>query len=202
MKRILNETEVKDILRYREQKIESIHKKMFSLHQEMKDSEEVLSTIALPAVKLREMPGGTGEHKDIGDLLVQYNRQLYQRNEELRKIMWELVEEEEAIGRLWACFHALGEPYYSILQALYVENQLYQAVESDFEGSHKTFEKYRQRGIKLLIGYYESGESIAEIMRRNSQEGRHRRMRMKKQGHNVSGQLDLANILDKNTRVQ
>lgn len=164
--RKLNETEIKEILRNREKKIESIHKKMFSLYREMEHTDEIIESVAFPSTNYSGLPGGKGGHKDLGDVLLKYNRQLYNRNEEIRRIMWELVEEEDSISRLWACFYALGDPYYSILNALYVENQLYQTVEANFDVSHKTFEKYRQKGIELLLRFYESDESITRLMRR------------------------------------
>lgn len=168
--RILDEAAVKDILQNREKKIENIHKKMLSLYQELGRNDEVLETVAYPKSELKGMPGGKGNHKDLGDVLFQYNHQLCNRNEEIRKIMWELVEEEDSISRLWACFYALNDPFYSILNALYVENQLYQTVENNFDMSHKTFEKYRQRGMELLLRLYNSGESIAKLMRRHETE--------------------------------
>lgn len=168
--RKLSEMEIKDILRNRDQKIESIHKKMFHLYQELEHTDEIMESAAFPSTNYSGLPGGKGGHKDLGDVLLKYNRQLYNRNEEIRRIMWELVEEEDSISRLWACFYGLGDPYYSILNALYVENQLYQTVEDSFDVSHKTFEKYRQKGIELLLRFYESDESIAKLMRRYGSE--------------------------------
>ena len=100
--RNLSETEIKDILRNREQKIESIHKKMFRLYREMEHTDEIMESVAFPSANLNGLPGGKGGHKDLGDVLVKYNRQLYNRNEEIRRIMWELVEEEDSISRVWA----------------------------------------------------------------------------------------------------
>lgn len=164
----LSETEIKDILRNREQKIANIHKKMFSLYRELEHTDDILESVAFPSTNLSGLPGGKGCHKDLGDVLIKYNRQNYNRSEEIRRIMWELVEQEDSINRVWACFHALDDPYYSILYALYVENQLYQTVEDSFDVSHKTFEKYRQQGIELLIRFYDSGESIADLMHKQA----------------------------------
>lgn len=164
--RNLSETEIKEILRHREQKIANVHKKMISLYHELADTEGLMESASFPVPEFMGMPGGKGGHKDLGDVLLQYHRQIYNRNEEIRKIMWELSEEEESISRVWACFHALGEPYYDILYGLYVENRLYQAVEDEFPGAHKTFERYRRQGIEYLLQLYHSGESIAELMRR------------------------------------
>ena len=162
----ISEAAVKDILRNREKKIENIHKKMYSLHKELESTDEVLEAAALPAVKSDGMPGSHGTHQDLSDVYITYQKQLKDRNEEIRKIMWALVEEEERISRVFACYYALDDPYYSILNAIYVENQLYQSVENDFEMSHKTFEKNRQHAILLIIKFYESGESIADLMNR------------------------------------
>lgn len=152
--RKFSETEIKDILRHREKKIAGIHQKMFSMYRELENTDSLLESLAFPAVKITEMPAGKGSHKDLGDVLISYNRRIYTREEEIRKIMWELTEEEESICRLWMCFQKLGNPYYSILHELYVENQLYQTVENGFGKAHKTFEKYRKRGMEQLMQSY------------------------------------------------
>lgn len=194
--RSLDEAAVKDILQNREKKIDNIHRKMISLYQELERNDEVLETVAYPKTELSGMSGGKGTHKDLGDVLLQYNRQICNRNEEIRKIMWELVEEEDSISRLWACFYALNDPFYSILNALYVENQLYQAVENNFDMSHKTFEKYRQRGIELLLLFYNSDESIAKLMRSYSKEKTDKRQGRgkKEQKHNGYEQISLSSL--------
>lgn len=163
--RNLNQTEIKDILRHREEKLANIHKKMFHLYKEIGDTDEILNAVAFSPTALTGMPGGKGGHKDLGDVLLRYNWQIHQRNEDIRRIMWELVEEEDSISRVWACLHGLSDPYYSILHEVYVKNQLYQSVEERFNASHKTFERYRQRGMEQLAGYYNSGDCIAELMR-------------------------------------
>ena len=194
--RSLDEAAVKDILQNREKKIDNIHRKMISLYQELERNDEVLETVAYPKTELSGMSGGKGTHKDLGDVLLQYNRQICNRNEEIRKIMWELVEEEDSISRLWACFYALNDPFYSILNALYVENQLYQAIENNFDMSHKTFEKYRQRGIELLLLFYNSDESIAKLMRSYSKEKTDKRQGRgkKEQKHNGYEQISLSSL--------
>ena len=190
--RSLDEAAVKDILQNREKKIDNIHRKMISLYQELERNDEVLETVAYPKTELSGMSGGKGNHKDLGDVLLQYNRQICNRNEEIRKIMWELVEEEDSISRLWACFYALNDPFYSILNALYVENQLYQAVENNFDMSHKTFEKYRQRGIELLLLFYNSDESIAKLMRTYSKEKTDKRQGRGKKDHKHNGYVHIS----------
>lgn len=193
----VNEEVVKDILRNKEKKIKNIHKKMLALYRELEASEDMRARDVLPAIRTDGMPGVKGRHKDLGDILLGYQRQQCERNEEIRKMMWALSEQEETISRVWACFYALDDPYYSILQALYVENQLYQAVENSFDISHKTFEKYRQHGISLIMGFYESGESIADLMRRHQTEAVSKKKSMaKKEAENAEyGQISLMGYL-------
>lgn len=144
------------------------------------------------------MPGAKNRRKDLGDVLLEYERQQQRRNEEIRKMMCALTGQEEMINRIWACFYALDDPYYSILQQLYVENQLYQAVESSFDVSHKTFEKYRQHGLALIVGFYESGVSIADLMcRHQGGTGTRKKQVEKKEPENGEyGQISLSGYLE------
>lgn len=164
----VSDTVIKDVLRAKEKKIANIHEKMIYLYKELQSADDVLDTAALPAIRTDGMPGGKGRHQDLGDVLLNYRKQLYERNLEARNIMWRLTEEEAMISRIWACFCALDDPFYGILQQLYVENKLYQAVEMESGMSHKTFEKHRRTGIDLIRKFYESGQSIADLMCRKN----------------------------------
>ena len=191
----MDEETVKDILRSYPEKTKNIRQKMLSLYAET-ESEKVLSAAALPAVNISGMPGAKGNHKDLGDVLLSYQRQLWRRNEEIREMMWQLTQEDEMNRRVWACFHILSDPYYSILHALYVENQLYAAVEMHFDMSHKTFEKYRRDGINLLIKFYESEETIPDLMRkyRNKNKTSQKKRKKAKEDREYN-QLDLSDLL-------
>ena len=191
----VDEETIKDILRYYPEKIKNIRQKMLSLYQET-ESEEVLSALALPPINMSGMPGAKGNHKDLGDVLISYQKQIWKRNEEIREMMWQLSEEEAMVRRVWACFHVLDNPYYSILHALYVENQLYMAVESSFDMSHKTFEKYRRDGINLLIRFYESNETIPELMRKYRNKNKMQKRRKKADNQEKEyRQIDLSDLM-------
>ena len=161
----ITEKRIKDILRNKDKKIKSIQNKIQSLY-EATDADSILAEVAYPSLDMSGMPGARGTHKDLGDVLITYKKQVYKRNEELKELMWQLTDQMEEINRIWACFHVLDDPYYTILHALYVENQLYTAVETDFGYSHKTFEKHRREGVELIMNFYESGDSIPDLMRK------------------------------------
>lgn len=161
----MDEATIIDILKNKKEKIAAIHNKMMILYEEL-DSETALENAALPPINLSGMPGAKGQHKDLGDVLIRCQKQAYAHNEEIREMMCELVKEEDMINRVWACFHVLKHPYYTILTDLYVNNQLYETVEKAFDYSHKTFEKHRKEGIRLIMDFYDSGEDVSALMRR------------------------------------
>lgn len=160
----MTEDRVKNILRFRNSKLKNIHQKMISLYEDANDTDSVLETVALPAQNISGMPGARGEHKDLGNVLINYQNELYRRNAEIREMMWVLSQEEQSINRVWACFHVLEEPYYDIIRRLYVVGELYQTVEHESGLTHSYFDKKRMEGLQLIIAYYESGESISNLM--------------------------------------
>lgn len=160
----MTEDRVKNILRFRNSKLKNIHQKMISLYEDANDTDSVLETVALPAQNISGMPGARGEHKDLGNVLINYQNELYWRNAEIREMMWALSQEEQSINRVWACFHVLEEPYYDIIRRLYVVGELYQTVEHESGLTHSYFDKKRMEGLQLIIEYYESGESISNLM--------------------------------------
>ena len=155
----MTEDRVKNILRFRNSKLKNIHQKMISLYEDANDTDSVLETVALPAQNISGMPGARGEHKDLGNVLINYQNELYRRNAEIREMMWVLSQEEQSINRVWACFHVLEEPYYDIIRRLYVVGE-----EHESGLTHSYFDKKRMEGLQLIIAYYESGESISNLM--------------------------------------
>lgn len=177
MKR-LNEVEVKDILRNKEEKTADIRIKMSGLYQELSSEldPDILSAAAVPSPGLNGLPGPKGgAHKDLNNILEKYSHMRRERSHAVQEMMCALMAAEDRINRVWACFYALGNPYFTILKALYVDNQLYQAVEEECAVSHKTFEKYRRDGIQLIIKYYESDESTANLLHWHDGNGQRRK---------------------------
>ena len=89
-------------------------------------------------------------------MVLRYYRQKQQRIEEILFQLWELSEEADEIRRLWNCFLALPEPYYGILHRLYVEKELYAAVENGSGHGHDWFEKRRKEGLALMVGMHKT----------------------------------------------
>lgn len=197
--RHLDEERVKDILKNKDRKLETIHRKLLLLY-ESADRESLYGEAAISGVSMDAdgVPGTRGMHRDLSDVLERINQMEHARWLELREIMWELSEQEDTINRVWACFYALEDPFFTILEELYVKGELYATVERDFGYSHKTFEKLRAEGIRLIIFFYESGDSAIELLKRNKYSTRSRHSSGKKQ-EDTYGQMSLFNAEDNET---
>ena len=195
----MTEDRVKNILRFRNSKLKNIHQKMISLYEDANDTDSVLETVALPAQNISGMPGARGEHKDLGNVLINYQNELYRRNAEIREMMWALSQEEQSINRVWACFHVLEEPYYDIIRRLYVVGELYQTVEHESGLTHSYFDKKRMEGLQLIIEYYESGESISNLMYKYRSKKKSSKKEKKKM-QNSFQQLSLEDLMKGNNK--
>lgn len=195
----MTEDRVKNILRFRNSKLKNIHQKMISLYEDANDTDSVLETVALPAQNISGMPGARGEHKDLGNVLINYQNELYRRNAEIREMMWALSQEEQSINRVWACFHVLEEPYYDIIRRLYVAGELYQTVEHESGLTHSYFDKKRMEGLQLIIEYYESGESISNLMYKYRSKKKSSKKEKKKM-QNSFQQLSLEDLMNGNNK--
>lgn len=195
----MTEDRVKNILRFRNSKLKNIHQKMISLYEDANDTDSVLETVALPAQNISGMPGARGEHKDLGNVIINYQNELYRRNAEIREMMWALSQEEQSINRVWACFHVLEEPYYDIIRRLYVVGELYQTVEHESGLTHSYFDKKRMEGLQLIIEYYESGESISNLMYKYRSKKKSSKKEKKKM-QNSFQQLSLEDLMKGNNK--
>lgn len=196
----LNEAEVKDILRHKEEKTADIRTKMAGLYQELSSEPDtdILSAAAVSSPGLSGLPCAKGgAHKDLNNILEKYSHMRRERSRAVREMMSALMAAEDRINRVWACFYALGTPYFAILKALYVDSQLYQAVEQEFAVSHKTFEKYRRDGIQLVIKYYESDESTANLLHWHDGDGQRKKPKagpQEKKGYAQCSLLDYLSL--------
>lgn len=79
-------------------------------------------------------------------------------------MLTELSNQEDMVNRVWACYLALDDPYYTLLSQLYVENDLYENVRIQFDMSPTTFERYRKKALHLIIEYTKSPLSVGELI--------------------------------------
>lgn len=182
----LTAEEAQKLLSEKGRQLEGIQHKMRLLYHELEeldDSDDLLKAAAIPARPASGVSGG-GRHADNLDVLERYYRQRQERGMEIREQMWRLSEQEEDIRRLWGCFLALQEPYYGILEGLYVDKRLYADVEKSWGYSHSVFEKTRKEGLRLLADMFNSSYTSVELIRMGGLQGTGK----KKAGHGKAKQ--------------
>ncbi|MGN1155127.1 MAG: hypothetical protein ACI4TK_03015 [Agathobacter sp.] len=172
----VTERDVIEILRHKDNYISVIHRKMYTISMDLRNTNEIIWSVSLPSQQMSEMPRRKGVIKDLEDTYEKYRIVLEQRKRDYQSMVFDLIEEEMSIVRVWMCYLALGEPYATILDKVYVQKQLYSATELESDMAHSTFERKRQEGIKLIIKYYDSGKSASELKELEKEPG------MKKNG--------------------
>lgn len=158
----VTERDIVEILRHKDDYISAIHRKLYMISRDLRSTDNIIHSVALPSQK-SGMPGAKGVVKDLQDTYEKYGTMLQERKKEYQIMANHLIMEETSVVRVWMCYLALGEPYGTILNQLYVRNQLYSAVLSESGMSHGTFERTRKSAIELIMKFYNSGESISKL---------------------------------------
>lgn len=189
----LSEKRVQKILRKREQILDTIHVRMEYLGKDIINTDDILRAVTLRSKALSDMPKSRGNHKDISDEYEKYEKLLSQRDKEYAIAIRHLIETEEQIERVWICFNTLDDDEFTILDKIYVKNQLYAAVEKESGLTHPVFEKTRKRAIETIIRLYNSdfeNEFIFELSEKNKLE------QEKKMSHIKNHNLEQVSIFD------
>lgn len=164
--RMVDEALVKKVLsNYEKLKIEVKHKlKIF--YEELADEDDsLLSEVAYKKINYDKIGGSSNNINDLSSVIENHQRLVRERGKEVRKIMSELMKQQEMYHRIWSCFNLLDTDAYETLTRLYRNNELYVTVESDSGLSHRSFEKRRKQAIEDIIRLYHGELTNDEIMR-------------------------------------
>lgn len=159
----ISENEVKDILKNKETMLNSIHEKLFMVRHDLMQHREIIEMVCLSS-PISGVSGPKGVHKDLSDVYEKYQNTLNRRRTEYKALFRQMVRKEDKINRVWGAFLTLDDPYYWILNELYVHNRLYTDVESCSGMSHRIFEEKRKDGIRQIIRLYESNANISVML--------------------------------------
>lgn len=162
-KKPITEKDVQEILKYRDNYLNLIHENMFTIQKEIQNTDDIIMSVSLPTYHEVGVQAGTGIYTGLEIVYEEYREILTKRKEEYVDMFFHLIEEEMSIERVWMCFLALREPYFTILNELYVKKQLYSATEKVSGLSHPVFERKRKEGIERIMRYYNSDKSASEL---------------------------------------
>lgn len=181
--------EVKRILSNKDQILDTLNKKIQYFLNEMylRENDELiieksLSSRGLGSTHSRNM-------SDLSDLLDRIEKTKRQRFKEMQCDVSTLIQKEEEVNRVWSCFLALPDPYYTILHQLYVENELYEAVMKQFDMPQSTFDRYLKKGLAHIMENFDTGLTLSEIM--NDAHKEKKKAIHRKSDEQVDGQIQL-----------
>lgn len=160
----ITDADVKIYLRSKDQIIDGCKEKILNIKKDLRNNNELIEAVSLKSKTISDMPRGNGGKEDLFTTFLKYEKKLREREAEYKMLMWYVMEKEEAVRRVWACFYLLDDPYYWILKKLYVEGNLYAAVEVDFGKSHKQFETKRKEAIDSILDMYYHSDMPTEQM--------------------------------------
>ncbi len=175
----MNEERIKKILGNRDPRLKEIHERILAIHDELADTDSLIESASMKTMEW-DKEGGIkgGIKKDLVDVMLRHQKLAREREIDLRGELYQLAEEEETITRIWVCFRALRGREYRFLEQLYVKGIPYKAAEMESGVSHKTFERYRRRGLKKILDMYRSEFRNLEIVNRSNRlpdkQGKHR----------------------------
>ena len=159
----ISKEDVKDFLRNRDKIKIEIYDKIYTINCDIRKTNDIIEMVSFQHAELSDMPKGSSSHKDLSDTYLKYQKILDVRSTEYSHLLYGLIQKENAVERVWLCYLVLAEPYFSILTDMYVKNQKYEVAESMSGFSRQVFEKYRKRGINLVLELYSSKKSMAEL---------------------------------------
>lgn len=149
MRSQINENKIKDILRNRNKKIDYIDKQIKEMHMDLAKIDD----------KIKKFDMST------------YGFQMRKRLEAQKKIYEEqlniYLNQRQQIERVWTCLRNMSVTEieeFTILQALYIKSDMFDAVRESMCMRKKDFCNLRIRAIKHIIELYNSQDSDLEIL--------------------------------------
>lgn len=159
---------IKKVLSGYEEKLREIEDRLLELNRMQCDTEDMIRSLS---VKADDFTGTAERMHDVSSLLIRHKQMMEEQRKEIQCEMWRLMEEEETIRRIWACYRALDGEEFQIVRALYAERQLYAVVERASGMSHGTFEKKRAQALRKIQTLYHSElDNMAIITRKFTQD--------------------------------
>ncbi len=144
---------IKMVLSGDDKKLQKSFFNLLELNHMQCDTDDMIRSLS---VKADDFTGTSARLHDVSSLLLRRRQLMEEQKKEIQCEMWRLMEEEETVRRIWACYRGLEGEEFQIVRALYAERQLYSAVERESGMSHGTFEKKRAAAIRKIQSLYHS----------------------------------------------
>lgn len=154
---------VKQVLGEYRQRLADINERILELYRLGSDTEGIIESLTFK----NSLDEAKQRQKDISSLLLRHHAMIAEQEKEISMEMWRLAEEEETLKRIWVCYRALDTVQFRLIRRLYVEKNLYAAVEQEFHMSHGKFEKERAAAMRRIMELYYSDMDNLQILKQN-----------------------------------
>ena len=111
--------------------LEDVRDRIRFLHSNMATTNDVLESLQMKKNYGTAGTSGGGRKKDLGDLLERYEENEERYAEFLKMYIYQLMQEEEALKRVWICYQGLPYRQRAVLKALYVEHKPWKVVRAE-----------------------------------------------------------------------
>ena len=184
---------IKEVHRQHNELTQQIDNQVIDIRKKIDQVEQQTLTLASsPKIDWSATGSGSGIHKDLADVYLNYQRLVKTQEREVTDEMLTLIASARGIHRLYLCFQSLSGDEYNIIYQLYVQGKLYKAVEEETGLNHRRFEEKRRQAIRDIQQLYESDLTNAQIV------SRHKKIINKeiKPGNEEYQQMTLTDILN------
>ncbi|MEY8536367.1 hypothetical protein AALH30_23055 [Blautia pseudococcoides] len=144
--------------------LEDVRDRIRFLHSNMATTDDVLESLQMKKNYGTAGTSGGGRKKDLGDLLERYEENEERYAEFLKMYIYQLMQEEESLKRVWICYQGLPYRQRAVLKALYVEHKPWKVVRAELRMSHSTLSNNRSSAIQNIRQLYDSDFTDMQIM--------------------------------------
>lgn len=180
---------IKNVLRHHHELTRQIHNHLLDIRKKIDEVEQqAIEMASYPKIDLSIEGRGSGEHKDLADVYLKYQKLVRTQERELTDEIIALTVNAEGIHRLYLCFQSLTGEEYNIINRIYVKGELYKSVEKDSGLNHRVFEERRKQAILDIQQLYESDLSNKQIvnLRKDNTFSREKKEKGKKEYQQIS----------------
>lgn len=156
------ENDLKLLLRNYDALVRKIHRRVLYLFSIQDVAREQAAESASLSIHLKTT--NSGAWQDMSDAFIRYRSLLNSHEENLCQGVDQLIRMYAELNRIFYCVQVLPEQEFTIIKALYIDQQLYRSVEKEMEMNHRAFEKKRKNGLQQLKKLYVSDMSDEQLI--------------------------------------
>ena len=161
----IDSEKIKNVLRHHDELTQQIHNQVMDIRKKIDEViQQSIEMASYPKIDMAIEGRGSGEHKDLADVYLKYQKLVKTQEKELTTEMLILTVRAEGIHRLYLCFQSLAGEEYEIINRLYVKGELYKSAETEMGLNHRIFEEKRKQAIRDIQQLYESNLTNEQIV--------------------------------------